>query len=1086
MRSLYQWENYLRPYFQSPIRLIGEIPMRRHDLEDLADSLREMIRDSENLGRATEQIVQNFPHVFLVFLTSFAAHNLERDFWGQIAQRLNIQHIHNHHWHRHYVDLIKQRGLRYFSGDETSRQYVATIRFHGGIPAYSLPDFFSSILLPSVQRPAFADLPADKALNLILQTVYNVDAPVINFLTNSSELGIEFFQTCREMAWLYLKGKEIPAPEATELPAYVIEAFANYMEVGEEHGLRLRKPALFFDPYDEPHLRLHLPEEQIPLRYVEDQLLWQITWDGQHSLIEYKPTIHKHRQDVLLRENYLPLDVSSAFLKVSLLRNGATGLEPIRRWNLACLPLGDRPLLVFRQIAHSSMYIWQMVSSTLALPASSLLLVFPSDVTAKADGDANCIDNTNPYLSGEWNGWKAQMWDLQNAFALHLLRDGNDICPPIPIEAAEQDAQLGGTVSIYNEDPDGIPLYANHTPILKVPIRSGYPLIEELHNWKINLNSSEGASLHLNIETDLSVYADQVKQVEDNLAELDLGILFDDDAFGTFKLRVRSAFDNETEFSFRILKSLYVFGLPKFIFPTANGAQPIEFSLRLPEGMFCESQPGFQGVTVESSIIATKITAQPESTHANLYLVKPLKQDEIVRIPIYIPLSRLSWSLLLETIEEDIQWTSNFIQKPIDAILQAPSAFLHLHLRGLQNITERISLLLIDPDNPNEIIQEERVRTNPMSAEWLRIPLSPFRTTLSHYEQASQLELHFQYRAFREEESVRLLFALFTRNLDIQNVNLQSMGELEWQLTWDETSHLRNRRVLISPMWQPWQKPKEFSIPDDARGSFLLVEDNEPVALPPSHYRIYFYISTKPQAQIPSNGFFEKTTSTLEDRLAELDRQTPHNSTHEFLINFERACILTESKKSINNPVNLCIEKVKNGQITNLTYLIKFHDWLSQQPNQQANTIAVRTWMFKPEIVRHALMDFRREVPERRSYVSYVTTNKHLHTESILLLVRYEDDPVVMNYCLKELVGRHKEPNGLPMEKIVLLLIEMIEKNRLSVRDTADLLAMQWHTALQALLSTPEISIRDTLVTQLRQVIEPSLDSNNTQTLTSQ
>ena len=276
MRSLLQWENYLRPYFQSHIRLIGEIPLSRRDLEDMADSLRELIR-SETITQATEKLIKIYPHIFLAFLTSFAAHNLERDFWGQVAQRLNIQHIHNYNWHRHYVDLVKQLGLRYFSGDETSRQYVTTIRFHGGIPAYSMPDFFSSILLPSVQRPVFAELPADKALNLILQTVYNVDAPVINFLTNSGELGVEFFQTCREMARYYLKEKEIPIPETIDLPAYVIETFANYMEIGQEQGLRLRKPVLFFDPYDEPHFRLHLPEEQIPLRFVEDQLIWQVT-----------------------------------------------------------------------------------------------------------------------------------------------------------------------------------------------------------------------------------------------------------------------------------------------------------------------------------------------------------------------------------------------------------------------------------------------------------------------------------------------------------------------------------------------------------------------------------------------------------------------------------------------------------------------------------------------------------------------------------------------------------------------------------------------------------------------------------------
>ncbi len=1069
MRNLLQWENYLRSYFQHHLRLIGEIPLSRRDLEDMADSLHDLIQ-SETITQATEKLIKVYPYVFLTFLTGFAAHNLERDFWGQVAQRLNIQHIHNHHWHRHYVDLVKQRGLRCFSGDETSRQYVTTIRFHGGIPAYSLPDFFDSILLPSVERPTLAELPADKALNLILQTVYNVDAPVINFLTNSGELGVEFFKACREMAWYYLKEKEIPAPETTDLPAYVIEAFANYIENGQEQGLRLRKPVLFFDPYDEPHLRLHLPEEQIPLRYVEDQLLWQVTWDGQQSIISHKPSIHMQRQDVLLRESYLPLDVSSTLLKVSLLRNGTDGLEPIRRWNLSCMPLENFPLLAFRQVGRSSKYIWQMVSSVLALPASSLLLVFPSDMIVKGDGNAQCVEHSNSYLGGQWKGWNAETWDLQNASTIYFLRDGIEICPPIPLAAPVQDAQLGGNVSIYNDDPNGIPLYAGHTPILKVPIRSGYPLNEELRQWNIDLQSTEETFPLLRLETDLSVYAGQIRQAEDNLAELDLGILFDADMVGTFKLRVHGAFDTETEFSFRLLKSLYVFDLPKFIFPTANGAQPIEFSLRVPEGMFCEVQSGVDDVTVESSAIATKITAQPESTHANLYLVKPLEQDESVRIPIYIPLSRLSWSFLLGAIEDDIHWTSNFVQKPIDAVLQAPSASLHLRLRGLQNISERVSLLLIDPDNPNEIIQEERVRTNPISTDWLRIPLSPFRTTLSRYEQASQLELHFQYLSPGNEKTVRLPLVRFTRNLDIQNVGLQSIGDLTWLLHWVEPHPLRDRRVLIGSAWQPWQT-FEFQIPDRAQGKFVIKD----IGLLPLRYRIYFYTAptyASSKTEIPSSDFFEITIIAPEVRLAELDNQKPQNPIHEFLINFERACILTELGKPIDIPVNACIEKIKNGQIMNLTYLKEFHDWLSIQPKQQSNAMAVRAWMFKPDIVRHAMKDLRRGSPERLTYISYLTSNRNLHIESAVLFVQHEDDPIAINYCLKELVRRHNEPNGFSMNKIIALLIEMIDKDRLSCRDASDLLAKESQVAIQELISMPEIAIRDTLVEQLRQRIE--------------
>jgi hypothetical protein len=72
------------------------------------------------------------------------------------------------------------------------------------------------------------------------------------------------------------------------------------------------------------------------------------------------------------------------------------------------------------------------------------------------------------------------------------------------------------------------------------------------------------------------------------------------------------------------------------------------------------------------------------------------------------------------------------------------------------------------------------------------------------------------------------------------------------------------------------------------------------------------------------------------------------------------------------------------------------------------------------------------------------------------------------------------------MGKIVVLIIELIEKDRLSSRDAADLLIMDSQAAFQALMSMPEADIRDILVAHLRQFMESSLNSNNTQILSSQ
>ena len=65
MRSIVEWEAYLRSYFQHRLRLIGEIPLRRRDVEELADLISACfaeITQQENMPQATEHLRNRYPH----------------------------------------------------------------------------------------------------------------------------------------------------------------------------------------------------------------------------------------------------------------------------------------------------------------------------------------------------------------------------------------------------------------------------------------------------------------------------------------------------------------------------------------------------------------------------------------------------------------------------------------------------------------------------------------------------------------------------------------------------------------------------------------------------------------------------------------------------------------------------------------------------------------------------------------------------------------------------------------------------------------------------------------------------------------
>ena len=704
------------------------------------------------------------------------------------------------------------------------------------------------------------------------------------------------------------------------------------------------------------------------------------------------------------------------------------------------------------------------------LPGDDILLVIPSDVQVHAEGNGIHRENY-PALPGLLSEWKVERWDLTDAQSLHLLRDGDEICPPIPVGFAYQTPILAGKTCQYDDDPNGIPLYAGNAPILKIPLHSSRPLDDELSRWKVEIRSHWETFPILNVEASPSAYLDHVNVTDENFADFNLAPLLGENAAGTFNLRVRSQHETEAEFRFRIWPSLYVTGLDKFIFPSLEGSQSISFNLRLPEDTQCEIQPGADGFSIEPSIVATKVTADAECTRVDLYLTKPLKDSDKIRVPISIPLPRLRWKLLVGTSEIEPDWATRPIQKTIDTLLQAPSVSLHLTMHGIHEIASRVSLLLVDPNEPDKIIQEEKSRISTLDQDVLRLPLSPFRTTLAGYERASQMELHLFYQAPNFKESVRVPLVFLSRQLGIGDVVFAQIGDLKWRLSWDEPNPLRNRRVSIDSVWQPWQEPWDFHIPDKARNNFILND----IGLLPSHYRIAFYTAPTgepPRLDFIADNVFDIFTCSPDERIAQLERQVLLHPEADFRRHFELACIRAELGQSFDEHINSCLDYLKTRKITSLNLLLGFHNWLLTQAKLHpektglmSNLSAVGYWIVAPEVVTYVIQRVKRSDPARAAYLNLVTSAKIMYAESAILLVRDEDNPLVINYCLRYLLKREDE-------SAISLILDLVQSARLSNRDAADLLSLKWQPALQALLQIQASNTRNGLIISLLHELE--------------
>ena len=856
MLTMDQWEQWLKPYFNPSLRIIGEIPLTQSDIDDMGVGIRACIQRNR-LPEATRILTERYPYLFLAFLVGFASHNTEQSYWIALSIYLGVDHNHlyNHQWHASFLQMVEELGLPYF--EDAANQYVTTIRFHGGIPAYSLPDFFERLLLPTIKRPSLSEVSSKQAMKAVLKTAHFVDMPVINFLENSGKLGEDFFDASRKLARHYLKTQgELLSADELGLPVYLVEAFETYMERGadEQGGQRLRKPVLGVNPFAElDRIWLMLPEQEVPMRYAAGALEWQVSGIGLQNEVT-TCMMHRRRQDTLLDQDFLPIPATPPSIKVSLVYREQDQEECLRRWSLPLLPApASAQLLAFnvdgKQIRVES-----------SLPAEVLILMYPADGDIHVEGVGA---KTEEYgrMEGAWRDWQIHAWDLRNAAAIQLCRLGTPIQPVIPIAGRQLEPELvEGSLSPYGSDE--IPLYIGQPPAIKIPLRFGFEPEEELHRWSAEVSSVWNTDPAIQTTISLDQYKEEIR-IAGSAAFFSLQNLLGESPVGTYHIKLYGPSGTTKAFRVRLWPKLTPIGLPKYVLPANQNNRPFSFMLRLPDNTKCEAQAGASQVEVEEKGYGWDVTVSPEGTEASLNLVWQAGSSP-VRVPVSIPIPRLRWALTLDHESEKLNWSSSPLQKSALSLLESKTAALHIRAAGIHEHLSRVSLELVEVDHAEQTLQEEKFKSTVFSPDWLRVSLQSFRGTLQNDCQQGRFE--FVLYDYEANTAHRIPLLSAPRDISIKNVRLVQVSELKWIITWDEEQPLKNRRILLMPAWQLWQEPWEIKLPDEARGEYIL----ENVALPKIRYLIYFYIAPawEPAQSKPP----EDTPAHIIDLIDPLDR----------------------------------------------------------------------------------------------------------------------------------------------------------------------------------------------------------------------
>lgn len=1039
-RTLKQWEAYLSK--QMPrVRLLSELGLNYQDMLEIANLIKGENKRHKNVRQTTKDLVDDFPCTFVAFLAAFAAQNTEREFWDAVARLIGVtgMELNNSRWRNYFIEILQKNHKPIF--EDLSFVYVANMRIHGGIPSYSLRDFFANMLMPSIENPEYIELKGKELLDALMSrsaVQMFTDSTVRNFFENTEEIGIQYLESCRQVAKSYNSSRQIPSLHG--LPSYVVDKLVNFIEYQEDEKHGLRRPRIKFDPEGDG-LLVELPEEPISGADVRgSQVRWQVI-QGQKILKEERARILRSGRDVHSEEQVIPLGyLIEPFHVTFSLPNEDGAYAPIRTWMFEIHSQEVPNLLVFRS-EDGSLLRWSQ-----SLPAHDLLLVHPKDISLDFEGDARLIHSPDMYAEG-WHNWRAEYRSLAGAFSLSLIQNGESLST-ISIQKQLELPRLIGNTFEPNLDPKH--LYLGGAPKLRIPLRPGVDLADELKRWRVEINSAWEADPFVRQEFKLSEKAEAVSLEESSALEFDLSAVLGDEPKGTYTLRVRGPLETDIEFPFRVWTSLQVKDLPEFILPTEDSKVTLNFVL--PVHASLEPQAGATGVNITGQYGRYAVELDETVSQLDLNLTWET-ETSVIHVPFSLPIPRVKWRLVLGE-DSKVEWSNRSIRKPVDAFLQsAQTPALFVQMPGIEDHANLLTLRLIDPEKPKEFLQEFPVQASVLGTNHVRFLLSA-KDTLSAHKNISvfEFQLSFVNKAGLYESLT--LFSL-TREIDVSNIRIEEMGDGLF-LLWDEPSPLKNRRVFIRSMWKVWEDAWNIKIPDDVRGKFDLLAAG--YGLPPSWYEVHFYVAPSWEQDIqsaPEHSTYIVKMISPEGQITWLDGNLQKHPENSFINHFERACIYSDIGKhdERDQEILFCYTHIDQAKPRDL---FAFHEWLDRHDPNTGR--AVRMKMFNPEQLKHLYSNHKFSDEFRNKYLALLfDANKQRHSinsESAILLSEKEQDPSIVFFALRGLMIRQDA-------RAVNVIAGMVADGKLLDTDAVDLLKIQEQFSIGELsTSSAQVDLR--------------------------
>jgi hypothetical protein len=936
LRTLDDWELWLR-WEVRRFELLGELDLTESEYRSLTHLVSDLVRRAGS-KKVARELALHYPVALCAFLVAHGTYGFrEGDFWGGIRRQTGADG--GSDWGRVFESTMTGLGLSRFPGLAGYR-FVTPILVHGGIPDYCLPDFFRSVVWPSVTRPRYEVLDAQDLVDALLdraEVKFFTDKPVLHFLEHGGKIGLDFLERCRTMANAYVDAGVTPEPESVGLPGRVVAAFEEWASSQEtidrvrntgEH-VRLRRPRVVLDPWADGVV-LAFPRQDMPASFL-NRKLHCTAMDGETQIAAFGLRFRYiggelHTDEVRRR---LPKAVES--LTVALV----DGMEPVRRWNLR-LGGASIPLLAFDP-SNGEHIAWDTT-----LPADRLWLLHPADW--KGDEKVPCLERFEA-MPGGWSAYSGGEYDLRGLDRIRLSHDEAEHEILLTrTELGQRPRLLGGTVFQHDAELRESPLFVGSPPSLYLPLgRTDLGFEEQLGRWKLRLSSIDSASPDIERRLGLREVASAIRQEgQGMLLDLSHSRLLGPSPAGSYRLLVQGPLGLDAEFRLRVWPDLRTEGLRSLYLPDEHESAFIDFRLGVPQGCLVERQAGSESTAVSKASLDSfgiawhDIRVLEQDLEAHLELVQFAEGEQEARLRLSVLVPWLRWSFQGHGDGAEAQgWTTRPVRLSMDPLLSAESdegVLVDLPPQGKETLRMGLSLW----DEKNRLIQQGKLQASrdPTRRTW-RLLLGEFKDTLRQ-DSSSSFRFGLVLAGLAEhEKETHVLTVVRCATASDASLHRVSEGENEvWSLQWSEARRIQDQHVRLWNAWQPWKAPLDLALPDDASHELTFTLPRG--VLGEGRLLAEFFVqdpwvSSSDHAETAWGCRVPTLALDLvppEERLREVEALLSDDPS-DFKLHYERACILTGlGREDERSDSSWCIEHLA---LAEPSIALSLWAWLSER-----------------------------------------------------------------------------------------------------------------------------------------------------------